>query len=365
MAAPTFQSISGHYFTSGVGNAITPVWPTHASGDIALLYVETANEDFEFLDRAGFAKMPGSPQGTGVTPGAAVSVRLSIYWCRATSATMRSPVIQAPLVDHISAAIIVVRGCIQTGNPWDLTGIGYNMVSSGTAVSIPGATTSVADCFVVLAVANATDTASAQTSGYSNANFAVTERFDANTTSGLGGGFALATGVAASAGLFPNSPATLATDSAQARYTVALKPAVAVVPNLFAFLTLQDPDNPDSEMTFKVTSFREESPTWSGERTRAFAGNWLDSRHDRKRAFRASVDIHTPAEVGAFEDFIDLGPDATTGQFLGPRPVLMRSDTLGAIRLESFVEVEVTVESLAPIENLDGGWVAELTLEET
>jgi len=133
--------------------------------------------------------------------------------------------------DHQIARIITFRGVIASGNPWDVA-VGSVAATASTAVSIPGATTTVANTLVVAIVANATDTTSARTSGWTNANLtSLTERMDNNTSSGNGGGFGVATGVKATAGAYGATTATLATSSVQGMLSFALKPATGALPS--------------------------------------------------------------------------------------------------------------------------------------
>jgi len=204
----------------GTGN-VAPLLPDNRQlNDILLLFVETANETV--ATPSGWSVMADSPQGTG-TAGGAASTRLDVFWKRVVG-TEVAPTITDP-GDHVIAQILCFRGCIDSGNPWDVTS-GDVAAGASTSVSIPGDTTTTANCLVVLAVANATDTAVAQTSGYTNANLAnLTELVDVNTTQGNGGGFAVITGEKAAAGAYTTTTATLATSSVQGRISIALKPA--------------------------------------------------------------------------------------------------------------------------------------------
>jgi hypothetical protein len=202
--------------------AVTPGLPLDLQlSDIMLLFVETANEAVS--TPSGWAIVADSPQGTG-TGGGAAATRLSVFWKRAT-ATEVAPAVADP-GDHAIAQILAFRGCIDTGNPWDVTS-GDVAAAATTAVSIPGDTTTVANCLVVLALAQATDTATAQASGYTNADLAnLTERTDISSVSGNGGGFAVVTGEKAAIGAYGATTATLATSSVQGRISIALKPAL-------------------------------------------------------------------------------------------------------------------------------------------
>jgi hypothetical protein len=217
-AAPTYQAAGSA--VSGTG-AITPAWPTHQSGDVALLIVESANQAITLSTPAGFAAVTNSPQGTG-TAGGTSATRLTVFWKRATTSAEPNPTV-ADSGDHQIARIITFRGVVASGNPWDVTA-GNVASSASTSVSIPGATTTVANTLVVAIVTNGTDTSSAQAGSWANSNLtSLTERVDGGTTSGNGGGFAIATGVKATAGAYGTTTATLSTSSRQGRMSIALK----------------------------------------------------------------------------------------------------------------------------------------------
>lgn len=218
-APPTFQAAGA--VVSGQ-NAVSPAWPAHAIDDIALLLVQTANQAVTLSTPAGFVQVASSPQGTG-TAGGTSATRLTVFWARATSTTMATPTV-ADSGNNQVAQIITFRGVFGTGNPWDVTA-GNVLTPASTAFSIPGATTTVANTLVVAMVANATDTTTAQTSGWTNANLSgLTEIADANRSSGNGGGFGAAAGVKATAGAYGNTTGSLATSSVQGRISIALRP---------------------------------------------------------------------------------------------------------------------------------------------
>jgi hypothetical protein len=127
--------------------------------------------------------------------------------------------------DHIIARIMAVRGCINTGNPWDVTATGTELVSD-ISVSIPGATTTVDSCLVLAAVATGTDvSSSSHFSLPKNATLQdCTERMDSWTAEGGGGGFAVVAGVKLIAGAIDATTAVVATANFKALMTIALKP---------------------------------------------------------------------------------------------------------------------------------------------
>lgn len=218
MALPVFQAAG----TAVEGlSAISPAWPTHQADDIGLMFVETANQAIGIIP-SGWAHVLSSPQGTG-TAGGTAATQLTVLWKRATSSSEAALSI-GDSGNHQVAQILTFRGCITTGDPWDVTA-GDVASTADTAVSIPGATTTVDECLIVLAVSNGTDISTAETSGWANAALAnVLERADKNTTQGNGGGFGVATGEKATAGAFGATSATLVTSSVQGRLAIALKP---------------------------------------------------------------------------------------------------------------------------------------------
>jgi hypothetical protein len=204
---------------SGTG-AVTPALPTGwQANDIFLLFCETANE--AVTAPTGWTEVANSPQGTG-TAGGTSSTRLTVFWRRATSSET-APTIADP-GDHICAGILAFRNVVETGNPWDVTA-GDVLTTASTSVTIPGATTSVPGCMVVVAVATGPDTTTAQCSGWTNTNLQnLQELVDYYTNSGNGGGFGVASGTMTNAGNYGSTTATVATSFVQGRISIALKP---------------------------------------------------------------------------------------------------------------------------------------------
>jgi hypothetical protein len=217
-AAPTYQAVGTA--VNGTGAGLAPAWPAHVSGDIALLFVEAAGGDAISLTTAnGFVQVTNSPQATGT---GTAGTRIAVYWCRATSSSMSAPVL-ADSGDHTYARILTFRGVIATGDPWDATGGGVK-ASASTAVTATGVTTGVPNTLIVVGVTKDLDAVAAFASAWANANLvSITERADAGTTSGGGGGIAVAEGVKSAAGATGNTTATV-TSSINAFLTIALKP---------------------------------------------------------------------------------------------------------------------------------------------
>ena len=146
MANPSFQAAGSP--VSGTG-AISPAWPTHQADDVALLFVESANQAVTLTTPAGFVEVTN--QGTG-TAGTASATRLTAFWCRATSSSMAAPVVGDSGARQ-TAVILTFRGCIASGNPWDVFA-GNVAAAATTAVSMPGLTTTVAETLIVNAFSN-------------------------------------------------------------------------------------------------------------------------------------------------------------------------------------------------------------------
>ena len=224
-AAPTFQAAGAQQ--SGTGN-ITLAWPAHQTDDLALLFVESAQGD-AVATPAGWSPVDDSPQfttGTGGPGGpnnADNGTRLTVFWRRATSNAMPNVTVADP-GNHVYGRILTYRGVIPNSDPWDVTGGGVKSAASNS-VTLSGVTTTVADTLIVQAAARGTDSATNAFSNQSNGNLTgVTERSDAGTTSGHGGGLAVWDGVKATAGATGDTTASVS-NSRNAFLTIALRPA--------------------------------------------------------------------------------------------------------------------------------------------
>jgi hypothetical protein len=230
LAVPKIVNMSSA-IAATTGN-LNRTWLTgHQTNDIALDVYESANEAVVLgTNPDSFAETADSPQGTGVAPGTPnTATRLTAFWCRATSSAMQA--YQATDAgDHILACQLLIRGCATTGNPFDVTA--GDTAASATAVSIPGDTTTEADCLIVAIVVNATDSTTPQVSGWANASLTnFLERFNDQSGSGNGGGIAIASGSKATAGAYDATTATLATASVQGRLSIAFRSANPGVPD--------------------------------------------------------------------------------------------------------------------------------------
>lgn len=216
MAAPVFQAAGT--FQSGAGVALTVPWPaSHAVDDIAILVLSNGTAAAVGLATAnGFVAIPGSTQ-------TATGLGGEVFWCRATSTSMASPITNTA-GNNISGVIVTVRGCVTTGNPWEAISTSAKTTTS-TATSITGATTLLPETLIVYAAARAADFAANQYSGEADATLTgVAERADNGTVSGNGGGIGIWTGTKATAGAYGPLTATLANTSTELYWSIALKP---------------------------------------------------------------------------------------------------------------------------------------------
>lgn len=205
---------------SAIG-AIAPAWGTHLPGDIGILLVQTTNQAVTLSTPAGFTEV--LQIGTGAA-GAAGSTRVTVFVCLATSAAMATPTV-ADSGDHQLGIIITVSG----GRlPLHATNTGTAV--SGTAVSIPGLTTTIAKCLVLALVCDGFDGAgTTRGSGWANADLSgIAEVLDEGNTVGTGGGYVVASGTKTVPGAVGVTTGTLANAAVQALVSLAIAPALPV-----------------------------------------------------------------------------------------------------------------------------------------
>lgn len=198
---PTVVGVSS--VVAGTTSA-TMSWPAAYSAvtdDVGIIFVECEGTD-TLTAPSGWGQVVQSVLASGTTS------KLTALWRRLIVGDT-APVIADP-GDHINAQIIVVRGCVTSGNPWNQALASTETVSD-TTISTPTVTTTVADCLILTAAGTGQDVSStAGVTGWTNAALAsLTERMDTWTLSGLGGGFAMASGQKAVAGAVGNTTATL------------------------------------------------------------------------------------------------------------------------------------------------------------
>jgi hypothetical protein len=207
--------------------AITPAFPAGiAAGDTLLTIAECegVTAPGAYTLPTSWAHLTGSPilQGT--------NTRLWVIW------RLYDGVFTAPSLgdsgDHNIGRMIAIRGCPTTGNPWDVVAVATEAVSDTTAV-FPGVTTTTADTLVLEIISTGTDTTTGQMSTVTNGNYSsITSRMNDWTTNGNGGGFAVVSGIKATAGATGQSTGTVTTAATKAMMTVAFKLASAGAPQI-------------------------------------------------------------------------------------------------------------------------------------
>lgn len=204
-----------------VGGACTPaVHAGNLAGDIQLLWVEAANEPLNTI--TGFTRIGSSAvvQATGLV------TDLSVFWKRSAGGDTAPSITSTPQ-NHLIARIIGVRGALASGSPIHISNTGLDNTAD-TAISIPGATTTVANCLVFAGFTTGADVATSQLSGsFTNASLgSVTTQINNWTTSGNGGGIACCSGTKATAGAYSATTATLTTANTAAMMSFAVAPAL-------------------------------------------------------------------------------------------------------------------------------------------
>lgn len=226
MALPT------HVYTdhNAAVAAVTPIAPgagTILTDDVALLAFETADQAITIptpgTGWTTWTAVTGSPV-TGVT-----GVDLTVFWARATQNDPTMPT-SSDSGDHQVYCLSVYRGCITSGNPWDVTQASVQTTAT-TAGSATGSTTTVVDCLIVLFTTGGdavytNGTAEFSTFACTNATNPL-ERADRKSNAGNDGALASATAEMASAGAFGPFTYTQVTSDEHAHLVIAMKPPAA------------------------------------------------------------------------------------------------------------------------------------------
>lgn len=248
----------------GTGNVV-PTLPTGwQQNDIFLLFVESNSP---VNAPSGWTAVSGFP----ISGGSTAPTSLSVFWRRATSSESNPTVTGGS--DHKWAIILAFRGCIQTGDPWDVTATGTNQIDNTvTALSANEVTTTVPNTLIVVAGAHSRDNARAHASDWTNPNLAnpsITEAVDSGTTAGSGGGIFVAYGGKATAGATGATNLTYASNTVQTKLlgTIALKPQVNYQLDLEAQWVDAKYEQQNKELCIKTGTLNSENlkvDVWSG-----------------------------------------------------------------------------------------------------
>ena len=117
--APVFQAAGAQINSTGA--TVSAVWPTHIINDIGLVVIETSGNSANLTPPAGWVALPGTPVTDVATTAGS---KLHVWWKRAASAA-EAAVATGAGTDHVLARLYTFRGCVTTGNPW-------NVITTGT-----------------------------------------------------------------------------------------------------------------------------------------------------------------------------------------------------------------------------------------
>ena len=215
MPMPTIVGVGAE--TNGIG-AVTPPYPggyTAIDLDIALTWIECDSTD-TITPPTNWAELSNATVSSGTT------TKLTVLWRRLTAGEAAPQIADAG--NHMETRMIILRGCVATGNPWNQVQPSTELVAD-TSVSITGVTTTVPNCLILFGFSTGQDIASTSgTPGFVNSNLtSVAEQMDNWTSLGTGGGFAMGTGQLATAGATGATAATLTlTANFKAQLTIAM-----------------------------------------------------------------------------------------------------------------------------------------------
>jgi MSHA biogenesis protein MshQ len=214
--AATFQATGSPQASNG---GITVPWPTHLVDDVGFLFIESCGGEAANLSTSnGFAAV-GSPQATGATT---TGTRLTVYWARATSTTMASPVVSAP-GNHAYGVIVSFRGARRTINPFGNV-VGTSKATASTTHTMTSIISAIPGSRIIMAVTKDLDATAAFASSWAGTGLTnIVEHFDFGTTSGNGGGIAVASGIALVPGTI-GPPSLVVTSSVNASAVINLIP---------------------------------------------------------------------------------------------------------------------------------------------
>jgi hypothetical protein len=226
-AAPSFVSFSTYNASALNPTTYTPnmvgggAW---LANDILVFVFETDLDRTPSVSGGSetWTQFPWSPQ---VSSGATV---LNAFWARSSQTDPTAPAATwGTGPNHAVGAVCAIRGCATSGDPWDVDSSGNNAAANAT---IPGATTTVAECLVlILCSSGFNGTNAVRFSTWSNTDLAgVSEVFDQVDTIGNGGGFGAAIGTKVAAGTYGSTTVTEAF-AGHGYATIAFKPPAAPV----------------------------------------------------------------------------------------------------------------------------------------
>ena len=228
--APVFQAVGAPVNSNGA--SVSAAWPSHLTNDIGLVVIETSGNSANLTPPAGWVALPGTPVTDVATTAGS---KLHVWWKRAASAA-EAAVATGAGTDHVLARLYTFRGCVTTGNPWNVITTGTKTTASTTA-TVPALTTTRDDLLITMIVGRPDDNGSTTHFGVPvNANLTgLAERGEAGTNTGNGGGFVLSTGVKALPGATGTSTLTKVASTTDTYVVLALKAPTELITTVGAF----------------------------------------------------------------------------------------------------------------------------------
>lgn len=228
--APVFQAVGAQQNSTGA--SVNVAWPTHLTNDIGLVVIETSGNSATLTPPAGWAAVPGTP----VTDVATIAgSKLHVWWKRAASAA-EGTVATGAATDHIVARLCTFRGCVTTGNPWNVTTTGTKTTASNTA-TVPSLTTTLDDTLITMIVGRPDDSSSVVHFGVPvNAGLTgLGEATEAGTINGNGGGFVVSYGIKDLPGSTGTSTLTKIASTTDTYVVLALKAPTELIGTVGTF----------------------------------------------------------------------------------------------------------------------------------
>lgn len=213
MTLPAFSA-------AGTGSETSAAWPSHSTGDLGLLFVNsTNNANNATVDTpSGWTLLTAFESFTGNF------VRLSIFYRFATSGSETAASLSSPnSVQYLWGTIVTFTG-VNTSTP--VHSLVTQAMDSQATQWLPGTVTVLDDCLIVQVAAWNNDSAGPLFSGETNSTLgSLTERYDAGTITNNGGGLYVCTGTLATKGAAGPTQVTMSTGGALAAATIALQAA--------------------------------------------------------------------------------------------------------------------------------------------
>lgn len=228
--APVFQAVGAQQNSTGA--SVNVAWPTHLADDIGLVVIETSGNSATLTPPAGWVAVPGTPVTDVATTAGS---KLHVWWRRATSSAMGT-VATGAATDHIVARLYTFRGCVTTGNPWNVTTTGTKTTASTTA-TVPSLTTTLDDTLITMIVGRPDDSSSVAHFGVPvNAGLTgLGEAAEAGTINGNGGGFVVSYGIESTPGSTGTSTLSKTASTTDTYVVLALKAPTELIHTVGTF----------------------------------------------------------------------------------------------------------------------------------